>query len=186
MIRWSLLAVMFLVAPGSASVAAPASVLFSGRAFGAFVNVDPVLATMICDTGDLPSDGGTLETTASDVLLANVLSAEFMSMQVQSTAAGVNCHAQTVGLSMLAGTPAALTASLVSSAAHAICGGNASSASADDLVFGGTPIQLTGPNQTVTIPGVATLIIHERIASLTPTSSEITAFARAAPDKIRN
>jgi hypothetical protein len=152
----------------------PASVLYSGRSFGVSVNVNSVSDTVFCDTGDLPSSGGILEATASDVLLDNLLSAEFMSTRVRSTASGVNSQAFVTDLSLLPGTPAALTSSLVLSQAFAICGGTISGVSADSLVFGGTPIQPAGTNQVVTIPGVATLIIHERIDSITPHSSVIT------------
>ena len=167
-----------LVASAAAVSAAPASILYSGRGFGGFVNVDSVLATFVCDTGALPSIGGTLETTATDVLLDHVLSAGFMSTQAYTNATGTNCFTQTTGLSVLPGTPAALTASVVSSISVANCTGTASSFTVTNLVFGGTPIQVTGAsNQTVSIPGVATLTIDERIDSITPTSTEITSNA---------
>jgi hypothetical protein len=166
----------FSVEPTSAASmrSVPVSVLFSGRSFGVSVNLDSIPATVVCDTGHLPSNGGMLEATASDVLLDNVVSAQFMSARVRSTTAGVNSQVFTTGLSLLPGTPAAVTSSLVSSQAFASCGGTASSVSANDLVFGGTPIELTGPKQVVTIPGVATLIIHERTESITPNSTDIT------------
>ena len=170
----AVLTTIALVVSAASVCAGPASLTYDGRSFGAFVDVDPVPATFASDTGDLPSIGGTLQTTATDVLLDNVLNAEFMSTRVYSNATGVNSFAQTITLSVLPGTPAALTASTVSSTAIALCGGTVGSVSATHLVFGGNPIQLTGTNQTVAIPGVATLIINERIETITPFSSDVT------------
>jgi hypothetical protein len=157
--------------------AASAELSYSGRAVGAIVLVDSLPAERASDTGELPSTGGTLETSADNIFLNGVFRADFASAQVYSNANGVISFAQAVAISMFPGEPAALTASSASSQAFALCGGTVSSTSVADLVFGGVPIQLTGPNQVVTIPGVGTLTIHERIDSITPTASGTTVNA---------
>lgn len=170
----ALLAAMVLVAPGASVCAAPEPIVHGGRTFGTFVNVEPVLGTVIADTGELPGTGGSLQATATGVVLDSVFSAEFVHARVDSSRFGVDCFAKALTLSVLPGTPASITATEVSAFVLVNCGGSASSVSVTGLVFGGTPVDgIGGSNQIVTIPGVATLTIHERVDTLMPGSSDI-------------
>jgi len=145
---------------------------FTGRAFGAIIHVGAV-DTTVCDSGELPSGGGSLETIVQDVHVGSVLTAGVMRAETHSTSAAIS-HAYTVKLSVLPGTPAALTADAVPATVFALCGGTAVQIAFPNLVFGGVPVQVTGLNQTVVLPGVATLIINEFLNSITPDGSEIT------------
>ena len=150
---------------------------FSGRAFGAIIHVGSI-DTTVCDSGELPSRGGSLETIVQDVhvgsvLTAGVMRAETHNTEIHSTSAAIS-HAFTRELSVLPGTPAALTADAVPATVIALCDGSATELVFTNLVFGGMPIQITGVNQTVVLPGVATLIINERVESITPDGRELT------------
>lgn len=170
----ALLAAVVLVVPSASVRAVPPPIVHGGRTFGAFVNVDPVLGTMIADTGELPGTGGSLQASATGVVLDSVFSAEFLHARADSSRYGVDCFAKAVTLSVLPGTPASITATEVSASVFANCGGSASGVSVTGLVFGGTPVEgIGGSNQVVTIPGVATLTIHEQVDGLMPGSSEI-------------
>jgi len=144
---------------------------FSGRAFGAIIHVGST-DTTVCDSGELPSSGGSLETILQDVRIDSVLTAGAMRAETHSTSAAIS-HAYTVNLSVLPGTPAALTADAVPATVFAFCDGTVVELAFMNLVFGGVPVQVTGFNQTVVLPGVATLIINELVKSTTPDGSEI-------------
>jgi hypothetical protein len=146
---------------------------FSGRAFGAIIHVGSI-DTTVCDSGELPSSGGSLETIIQDVSVGSVLTAGVMRAETHSTSAAIS-HAFTRELAVLPGTPAALTADAVPATVIAYCNGTATELAFMNLVFGGVPIQVTGGfNQTVDLPGIATLIINERVESITPDGRELT------------
>ncbi|MBW3623047.1 MAG: hypothetical protein KY468_06500 [Armatimonadetes bacterium] len=89
---------------------------------------------------------------------ANVLNAS------TSGASGkADSSASLVDVDVLSGHPAHLTASLVRSQTQATCDGLSGSSEIVNMTFGGQDVVITGePNQTVTLPGVATLIINEQ------------------------
>src|SRR5262245_13402734 len=153
-----------LVLPAVAPRAATAGP-FSGHSFGAVVHI-AAIDTTVCDSGELPSTGGSLTTILQDVRVGSVLTAGAMLAQTYSSSAVIS-EANTGGLSVLAGTPAALTADEVPSTAIALCGGAAAQLGITNLVFAGVPIHVTGQNQTVVLPGIATLIINEIVESIT-------------------
>ena len=145
---------------------------FAGHSFGAIIHVSSI-DTTVCDSGELPSSGGSLETIVQDVHVGSVLTAGVMRAETHSTSAAIS-HAFTRELSVLPGTPAALTADAVPATVVALCDGFVVELASPNLVFGGVPVQVTGFNQTVVLPGVATLIINELINSPTPDGREIT------------
>jgi len=145
---------------------------FSGRAFGAIIHVGSI-DTTVCDSGELPSSGGSLETIVQDVHVGSVLTAGAMRAATHSTSAAIS-HAFTKELSVLPGMPAALTADAVPATVIVLCDGTVTELGFPNLVFGGVPIQITGFNQTVVLPGVATLIINERVETITPDGRELT------------
>jgi hypothetical protein len=141
--------------------------MYRGRAFVAFVNapaigVGPIF---VSDTGPLPASGGFRSASLLTVTVTGVLTAE---VAVASTA-GANGVARSsafvANLVALPGHAAQLTASFLRSEATADCkSGVSGSSEVVSLSFDGQSVAVTGaPNQTVTIPGVATLVINEQV-----------------------
>lgn len=171
------LAVALLVATPCA-FAAGADIVYSGRAYGAqvkFVNPNPNVL-FFSDTGELPSEGGSLSATLLTILLGNTLSSFTITAACSGGAGEANSSASQENVQAFPGQPAELTASVVASQAHADCGGVSGSSVVTDLVFGGNAVTVTGePNQTVTLAGIATLIINEQI--VIPGETDITVNA---------
>ena len=159
-----------------------AETTYSGRAFAAFVNTPLTGPFHISDTGDLPSSGGfrsdALFTTrgidpVDDILIADVLVAS-------TSGAGdrARSSASLANVTVLSGSPAELNASFVRAETEATCDSVSGSSEIAELTFGGQTLEVTGaPNQTVTIPGVATLIINEQTSSSRGAYREITVNA---------
>src|SRR5882762_11521054 len=138
---------------------------YSGRAYGAYVNVAGLAPTYFADTGDLPSTGGTRTSSLVNVNAPGVITATTMA----DTTTGSNCQANSAAaienVTVLQGNPAQVHAMLVKSSAYADCASLKGASTIVGLTFGGIPVTVTGaPNQTVTIPGVATLTIDEQIS----------------------
>ncbi|HEY2930648.1 MAG TPA: choice-of-anchor P family protein [Acidobacteriota bacterium] len=162
----------FSVCLGLALVAACFSVAeagtYTGRAFGAYVNVPSLGAgpLYLTDTGQLPSTGGWEAAGNVTAGVPGVLSANVPNSATSAGTGLVNSSSSLAGVVVLAGQAAELTVSFVRAQARATELGSGGSTEIDSLTFGGIPIAVTGlPNQTVSIPGVATLIINEQSAS---------------------
>ena len=142
---------------------------YSGRAYGAqvkLVNPNPNVL-FFSDTGDLPSSGGSLSATLLTILLGNTLSSHTVTASCSGGSGQANSSASQENVVAFGGQPAQVTASVVSSQAHADCAGVSGSSVVTNLTFGGSAVTVTGqPNQTVTILGVATLVINEQIVNL--------------------
>ena len=154
-----------LLAVGCAAPAA-AAVTYSGRAYGVqvkLVNPNPNVL-FFSDTGQLPPQGGSLSATLLTILLGNTLSSHTVTASCSGGGGQANSSASQEQVVIFGGQPAQVTASVVSSQAHADCAGVSGSSVITNLTFGGGVVTVTGkPNQTVTILGVATLIINEQI-----------------------
>lgn len=149
---------------------------YSGRAYGLFVNVPPLAPLTFSDTGVLPASGGSLSASLLVADVPNVAHAEALSAHASGASCAAASDASVANLLLFSGRNIQTSADVVSSAAHADCGGASGSSTIVNLVFGGTPIVVSGsPNQTVTIPGVATLVINEQLT--TPGSTDITVNA---------
>jgi len=138
---------------------------YSGRAYGAFVNVAGFGPTYFADTGDLPPTGGTLTNSLVNVNVPGIIAATTMA----DTTTGFNCEANSAAVvqdvTVLQGNLAQVHATLVKSTAHADCASLKGASTIVGLTFGGLPVVVTGAsNQVVTIPGVATLTIDEQIS----------------------
>jgi len=136
---------------------------YSGRAYGAFVNVAGFGPMYFADTGNLPPTGGTLSSSLVNVNVPGIITASTMA----GTTSGSNCQANSdesvENVTVLQGNPAQVTATLVKSSAHADCASVGGASTILGLMFGGVPVIVTGgANQAVTIPGVATLTINEQ------------------------
>ena len=124
----------------------------------------PVPSTRLyADTGPLASGGGSLSAS-----LASITDAAFSSgptsCSSQGNSAVATSAAAMVNLSAFVGTPAALTCASVGSSTRAACDALSGSTDITGLVFAGVSVVVTGEaNQTISIPGVATLVINEQI-----------------------
>ena len=163
---------------GAAPGARAATVSYSGRAYGAqviLVNPQPNVL-LFSDTGELPSSGGTLSATLLTILLGSTLSSHTITASTSgvSSVASSSAHQETVVA--FPGQPAQLTADVVEAHSQATCGGISGSSIVTNLTFGGTAVVVTGaPNQTVSIPAIATLVINEQI--VVPGALDITVNA---------
>ncbi len=166
-----------LVLSGLAWATPARAASFGGQAYGAYVNlpgsplgpgVGPVY---IADTGALPTSGGWSGATLDGSTLSGVLSAETL---VAATSGGVtatggnvaNSSTSLANVALLPGQAAAVTASFVQAQTDLTDIGAGGGSQINDLTFGGVPVTVTGlANQTVVLPGVATLIINEQTAT---------------------
>jgi hypothetical protein len=147
---------------------ARADVAYSGRAFGAHVKLVSPLPTqlMFSDTGPLPSTGGSLSATLLEIALAGTLSSHTITASTSGAAGQAQSSASQEDVVVLPGESAEVTAQVVRASSEADCSSATGSSVIVGLTFGGQSISVSGqPNQTVTIPGVATLVINEQIVT---------------------
>src|SRR3989441_4951268 len=181
--------------PGQATTTAgtstaTAGVTYSGRAFGAFVNVNllglVVGPETLSDTGELPPSGGLLTNQLETVTIPGVLSATLMPTMTSGANGVARSEASLAELAVLPGNAAAVTASFVRAESEATCNGVRGATEVADVTFGGTAIMVDpfAPNQTFTIPPnpigappVATLIINEQKTSSGGGTQDITVNA---------
>jgi hypothetical protein len=155
---------------------------FGGRAIAAFVNTPATGPVYLSDSGELAPNGGwagagLLGTELPGVLSANVLNAATSGAEYE---AGDRAHSSSslADAVLLPGHLAQVTAAFVRVQVNATTMGAGGSPEISDLTFGGIPVTVTGlPNQTVQIPGVATLVINERAVTTDGVSHEITVNA---------
>jgi len=159
---------------------AQAQTSFSGRAFAAFVNTPLTGPMFISDTGELPPSGGARHDALLDTrdlnlaTLDSVLTAEVLAASTSGASGKAQSSASLANVVVLPGSAAQVTASLVRAETQATCGGVSGGSEIADLTFGGQAITVTGqPNQTVTLPGGATLIINEQRTASAGTSRQI-------------
>jgi len=147
---------------------AHAAVSCSGRAFGAkVILVNPQPNTLVfSDTGDLPPSGGSLSATLLSISLGGTLSSTTISASTSGSGGLAQSSAHQEAVVAFPGQPAQLTADVIEAHAEATCSGAQGSSVVTNLTFGGNAVVVSGqPNQTVTIPSVATLVINEQISA---------------------
>src|SRR5213594_3266197 len=160
-----------------------AGVTYSGRAFGAFVNVNllglVVGPETLSDTGELPPSGGLLTNQLETVSIPGVLSATLMATMTSGANGVARSEASLADLSVLPGSAAAVTASFVRAESEATCSGVRGATEVADVTFGGQAIMVDpfAPNQTFDIPGVARLVINEQKTSTGGGTQDITVNA---------
>lgn len=161
------------------TIAAEASTQsYSGRAFGARVKLGGLVPVtlMFSDTGNLPAGGGSLSATLLQIALAGTLTSNTVTANTSGGSGLAESRASVEDVVILPGQAAEVTAEVVRASSEATCAGAAGSSVIVGLTFGGQAITVSGaPNQTVSIPGVATLVINEQLA--TPGVPEITVNA---------
>jgi len=152
---------------------------YGGRAFSALVNA-PTLGVgplYLSDTGPLSSSGDWLGAGSLSENVPAILSADVMNATTSGLDGGASSIASLADIAVFSGQPAALTASFVSAQSQAGIGGGSATIQVFDLTFGGLPVTVTGlPNQVVSLPGVATLIINEQTISTDGNSAVVNAL----------
>lgn len=161
-----LLALGVILVTAGASPSAAQSITYSGRAYGAqvvLVNPQPNVL-FFSDTGNLPPAGGSLSATLLTIALGSTLSSTTISAHTQGVSGVATSTAHQENVLAFSGQAAQLSASVVQADTRATCGGVQGSSIVTGLTFGGSAITVSGQaNQTVTIAGVATLVINEQI-----------------------
>lgn len=149
---------------------------FSGRAIG--VSVDTAIIDLkLADTGELPPQGGAIDATVlkvtHELVQANVLLSVTMGFDKKAQS-----EAATVDVVLLPGTLNQITAYFIRANSIATCDGVSGDSEIVNLKLAGQQIEVSGqPNQTVSVPGVLTLIINEQINSSKDKTNEITVNA---------
>lgn len=138
--------------------------VYSGRATGLSVQT-PVLNATFADTGQLPPSGGEIEASA-----LNMQTSQAHADGMISVTMGFDNVAQsqttTSDVALLPGTQNQITADFIRADSSATCTGVAGNSEISNLKLGGQQVNVTGAvNQTVSIPGVLTLVINEHISS---------------------
>ncbi len=161
-----------LVLSGLAWATPARAASFGGRAYSAYVNIPGAGPLYIADTGALPADGGWSGAALEGTAVPGVLNAETLvaatSGALTSTAGDqVNSLTSLANVVVLPGQAAQITASFVQAQADATDVARSGGSQIAGLTFGGVPVQVTDlPNQSISIPGVATLIINEQTTTL--------------------
>ena len=162
---------------GEASV----STTYSGRAKVAATAVLGT-STTICDTGDLSSGGGAIESSALSAGVAGVLSAGVCHATVVGQGTDCRSEASMSGLSVSVGLHT-VTCGFVMSRAHATCNedGSASASGCSELTalaINGAAIEVTGAanQENVAFLGLR-VIINQQVSTGSGASAEITVCA---------
>jgi hypothetical protein len=141
---------------------------YGGRAFSVLVNA-PTLGVgplYLSDTGPLSPQGDWLGAGSMSENVPAILSADVMNATTSGSNGGASSIASLADIALFSGQPAQVTASFVSTQSQAGTGGGSAMIQIFDLTFGGLPVTVTGlPNQVVSLPGVATLMINEQTIS---------------------
>ncbi len=156
---------------------ADSTTTFSGRAFAVSVTTPLTGTVMFADTGQLPPQGGEIDAT--------VLSVQTQPAQAEvllSVTMGFDQHAESraavADVTLLPGTPNQITADFLQAHSLAICTGVSGDSEIANLQLAGQQIIVSGqPNQTVSVPGVLTLVINEQTTSSSGGTNSITVNA---------
>jgi hypothetical protein len=163
------------IAAGTTDVAAQTS--YSGRCAAACVRqtLPPPNEQCFADTGTLPGGGGSLSAGEPGVQVGlDVYAATNLTASALAGGGSTTCSTAQQQVSAFGGL---LVAASVRADARADCSGATGSSTISGLVFGGLAIVVTGAaNQTVSIPGVATLVINEHVAGSASTELTVNAL----------
>jgi hypothetical protein len=152
-----------IAALGIASTSAQPRTTYSGRAFAAFVNTAVTGPIYLSDSGSLPPSGGVQGNSLLSANVPGVLAADVLVASTSGASNQANSSASLANATVLQGSPYELNASFVRSQTQANCDAVSGSSELANVRFMGQNITVTGqPNQTITVPGVATLIINEQ------------------------
>src|SRR2546426_497217 len=179
----------FVVAIALSGWATPlqAQVTYSGRAFAAYLNL-PTLGLgpqYLSDTGELPSQGGSLSAQLFDAQVPGILSAALLVARTSGANGVARSSASLVEAQLFPGNAAQVTARFVGAESEATCDGVRGSTEVTQVAFGGVALSVDPftPNQVFTLPDpiggppLATLVINEQRRELGARSRSITVNA---------
>ena len=151
------------LATTTSAFAVPGQTTYSGRAYAAYVNTTLTGPFSISDTGELPSGGGVLGNTLLSASVPGVLTADVLVANTSGASGNANSSASLANVTVLPGSAYQLTASFLRAETHADCNAQFGTSEIAELQFMGQNVVVTGqPNQTISVPGVATLVINEQ------------------------
>lgn len=141
---------------------------YSGRAYGLLLG-----ETVVCDSGFLPTGGGTLtdsvDNPSASAGLHTIGAASATCLAVGASAAGhAEAEVQDLVVDLNVGVlGTVLAATRCRTVADVACEGlEAAECVIDGLTIGGVAVDVTGEaNQTVAIPGIATVVINEQVVA---------------------
>ncbi len=153
-----------------ASAPAVAETTYGGRGFGLLIDPATLAPLYSCDTGELPSTGGTMTDASANVSFsAGGQSITAGTLSCSTTASGTASHAVSditnlqIALSVATVT-ANVTVTSIHSEALATCTGVSGNAVITGLMINGVCGFTTGAaNEVVDIPGIGTLVVNEHI-----------------------
>ena len=172
--------VIGLFATSSASVLpahADTSTTFSGRAFAVYIATPLTQPMTFADTGQLPPQGGELDATVLSVQTQQA-QAEVLLSVTMGFDQHAESHAAVADVTLLPGTPNQISADFLEARSIATCTGVSGDSDIANLQLAGQQIVVSGqPNQTVSVPGVLTLVINEQMTSSSGGTNAITVNA---------
>ena len=158
-VRSTAMALALCVLSGQAS----AQITYGGRCFAACLRQVLPLPSEQCfaDSGNLPGSGGNLSASEASVQIGlDVYAAANLAASALAGGGSTDCSSTQEQVSAFGGL---LVAASVRADAQADCAGATGSSTITGLALAGANIAVTGAaNQTVTIPGVCTLVINEQ------------------------
>lgn len=141
---------------------ARADTIYGGRAFVGSMKVGSSTVATVVDTGELPPSGGSQHVGAVHEF-DSLMRADGVFAETRGWSGYAGSDAAAYNVCVAEATPIRLFAWAVQSTAAAFNEGAGGTSDVEELWFGGQQVLVTGaPNQTVTIPGVATLTINEQ------------------------
>jgi hypothetical protein len=175
--RFSLVLAVVVVAAIAGAANASAATSYSGQArplsvsaFGAGVSIG--------DTGALPSSGGSLSASLTDL---NVLGFVRVSLLQGMTSGSGDQSASQASLVSVAVSLVGLTADIVKSQTTATCNGTTPSVSGSSQLVNvtllGLPISAPTPNVAITLPGGISVLLNEQTSSVNGTQGSMTVNA---------
>jgi len=157
------------------------AVTYSGRAFGAFVKVPPLVDQTVSDTDYLPSNGGLKTAELADVTVPpSVLSAQILIARTSGANGVAESSAALADVNVLDGL---VTATFIRAESEATCNGVRGSTEVVGLTVGGQAVGVDAfaQSQPVTVEvlnvGTVTVVVNEQNSTTRPGSREITVNA---------
>jgi hypothetical protein len=150
---------------------------FSGRAFAVSITIPPNQPVTFADTGQLPPQGG-----EQDATVLSVQTDQAQAEVLLSVTMGFDQHAESqaavADVTLLPGPPNQISADFLAARSLATCTGVSGESDIANLQLNGQKIAVSGqPNQTVSVPGVLTLVINEQMTSSSGGTQSITVNA---------
>ena len=150
---------------------------FSGRAFAVSVTTPLTGTVTLADTGQLSPQGG-----EKDATVLTVQTQQAQAEVLLSVTMGFGQHAESraavADVTLLPGDPNQIKADFLEAHSLATCTGVSGDSDIANLQVAGQQIIVSGqPNQTVSVPGVLTLVINEQTTSSSGGTNSITVNA---------